>query len=316
MLVWAAPGCALRQAESDDSGLIEMTPRNSPMTQASHRPPSIMAIQALQGRTQMLAYSQLPWMFGRLPCVTTNYGETLLLDTGMDVSAHVTVDIAREQKFPTHLGRYGDVAYVNSLRLGQLNVRGFTAMVDDRQWELALFDQPIFRVRAWTLGCSVLQYSNFLAFDNRKCQATIGLQAFVPANLYPAKTTQWTSYQMYFLRRRPWVRIPVAGGVMDILADSGGGPRLILRPEQWEQLATRVVVEKRGEDSYPSWYGMRPVDVYVVKELTFGPLTLTHEPIWVRRVDEDPAPPTFGLGMLPNAVGVWDFENRKFWVGS
>ncbi|MGA2230601.1 MAG: hypothetical protein ABSH22_06850 [Tepidisphaeraceae bacterium] len=65
-----------------------------------------------------------------------------------------------------------------------------------------------------------------------------------------------------------------------------------------------------------NWYGMQPVDVYVVRDLTFGRLHLRNEAVWVRKGDDSGAEPSFGLGIFAGTVAVWDFHNHRFGVGA
>src|ERR1700677_396166 len=120
LLSLGSAGCSFRQAQLDTHGLTPMTPQNTPMTQAAAPMRPVQSLLALEGRTQTMPYSAAAWQFARLPCVNSASGETVLLDTGMDISAHVTLDIVRDNRYPIYLGHEYDVAYVPSLSLGNI----------------------------------------------------------------------------------------------------------------------------------------------------------------------------------------------------
>jgi hypothetical protein len=271
----------------------------------------VQSLLALEGHTATFPYSLGAWQFARLPCVNSPSGDIVLLDTGMDISAHVTLDIVRDKGYPTRLGNALNLAYVPMLSLGDVAATRFVAQVDDKEWQFSIFGWTLFRARAWTLGNGLLSSAKYLRFDNRNCCVTFGFD-----NFEPRSDLHWTAYPMYTHENRPWVHIPMAGGSIGLLADSGGGPRLILDRPQWDMLAPHVKVLHRASDQYPSWYGMQPVDVYTVANLEFGPIHLHNEPVWVRTGDDEGMEPSFGLGVLNNAVAVWDFHSRQFWIGS
>jgi len=312
VLLSALTGCSIQQTPLDKHGLTPMTPQNTPMTRASVPMRPIGSFLALDGKTQTLPYSPMPWEFGCLPCVNSASGDMVMLDTGMDVSAHVTLDIIRDGKYPVQLSRHPSVSYIPSLSLGGIAAERFLADVDDKEWQFSIFGLPIYGARAWTLGTQLLSHSKYLAFDNRNHCVTIGLEDFHGTN-----NLRWTWYDMYTYEHRPWVNLPVAGGKsMSFLADSAGGPHLILDREQWDDIAPHVQVARQMADQYPTWYGMQPVDVYVVRELSFGPLHLRNEAVWVRKGDDSGEEPSFGLGIFAGTVAVWDFHNHRFGVGA
>ena len=304
-------GCSVRQVELPHDGMVMMSPQNSPLTQRADGHGVVRFDAKFTGKTQVFLYDNLAWAFARMPCVRSDSGTLIMLDTGMNFPAHVTMDVVVKNQLPAHLGAPIDVAYVPGVKLGPDLAKGFPAQIDSKQWVLFGLGMPMYRARGWTFGSPILSKSEFLAFDSRLERVTIGFDKF-----QEDKEHKWISYAMPPNRIGvPMVTIPVAGKDMTMLADSAGGPRLILNKDDWDKISSGVVVEKTYKDDYPSWQGSQTMDVYVVKKLTFGPLKFEHEPVWVRNGAMLEQIPGFGLGLLKRQVAVWDFGGGKFWIG-
>lgn len=304
-------GCGLRLVSLDQRGLAPMTPENSPgvaMDSQGHGHAEFRPL--FTGHTQTHAYDPTLWRFAKLPCILSAGGDLVLLDTGMNFPAHVTLDVARDRRVPAHLGASFKFAYVDSLSLGEAAARRFPAVVDTDEWALRVLGLTLYRTRGWTLGCPVLDQACYLAFDNRNRRVTVGFERFSPP-----EDGKWSSYDMYPRGGLPFVRLPVAGQSVELCADTGGGPHLILDRAEWERIAPSVQVVRHSESEYPTWGGMQGVDVYIVRELTLGSISLKSEPVWVRKGPAREVPALVGLGPFADEVVVWDFLCSKFWIG-
>ncbi len=105
--------------------------------------------------------------------------------------------------------------------------------------------------------------------------------------------------------------VPIQGQMMKIMADTGGGPVLILSSADWQQLrpAVRVIGEKSGR--FPTWGGYLPVKIVTVEELEVAGRKTRHAELWVC---EKWPESTFGLGCFADRTLVLDFARQVLWV--
>jgi hypothetical protein len=313
ILQLAICGCGIHQVALDTSGLVPLSPLKLPVTMSSdgHRQAVSSFKFYLEGHTQTLAYDGLAWTFGHVPCVMADSGNLVMLDTGMNFPGRATLDVIRKGHFPAHIGQPFNFAAISELKIGRTTAHQFPVIADIREWEYRVLGVPVYHARGWTLGTPLLATANYLAFDNRLEQVTIGFEKF-----QPPLDHQWASYEMTpSALGLPIIKIPVSGQDVELDPDSAGGPRLILDQDQWNAVAPHVQVEKFYTDQYPSWAGLQTIDVYVVRELTFGPLVFKDEPVWVRTGKKLETTPTVGLGLLRRDTAVWDFSGNRFWIG-
>ncbi len=302
--------CGLHHVPLDPANLTPMTSANTPsLTRAADGTRSAQFRPTLTGRTATFPYNSLYWTFARLPVIESDAGDLVLLDTGMDAPAHITLDLARDLKLPSHLGQPFDFARADSLDLQTVTARDLPATIDRHQWVYQLFGLPLHRSRGWTLGLPLLRQTRYLSFDNPRKRVTLGFENFEPAN--PA---DWTSYPLTIHNNAPFVELPLAGQTIKLLADSAGGPHLILNPAQWELLKPHVEIRSHTTSSYPTWTGLQPVDVYTLRHLPLGPLHLYDEPVWVRKGESLESLPLLGLGLLEHHTTVYDFSAHLLWI--
>jgi hypothetical protein len=304
-----APIGCIRQVTLHSRTLTRMTPANVPTTRGADGTLASHFRPRLEGQTQTLRYDWLLWRIGRLALVRGDDGNLVMLDTGLNEWGRVTLDVAERGRHPTELSAPRPIVYCRSLLLGSVRFNDLPATAWPRTWQCDILGLPIYRMRGWVLGSWPLRKARFLAFDNRARTATIGMDDFVAP-----RTHEWSSYPMTWRNGVPFVDMPVAGETMPLLADSAGGPNLMLTRQQWDRIAPRLQIRRHREHKYPSWEGYEKVDAYFVRELPFGPLTLRNIEVWVLRADSNEQP-SFGLGVLPNATAVWDFAAKQFRVG-
>jgi hypothetical protein len=113
----------------------------------------------------------------------------------------------------------------------------------------------------------------------------------------------------------PEVEIDVAGRPLRLLADSAGGPKLILNPPEWASIRDHVRVTRTGRERYPTWDGFAEADVYTIDRLSIGPVTRRNAVVWVRRNPPGDLSPLLGLGPLDDCVVVFDYAGKQFWIG-
>jgi hypothetical protein len=305
-------GCGLRYRELGHRGVVPLSYVNSPATQRAEGGNRIEVQSTFAGETQTFRYDGTLWRFAKLPYVRADNRDLVMLDTGMSTDiARATLDVVRGGKHPAHLSKDLRFAYVRSLKMGKVEARELLVTVELGTWQFHVLGLTIYHLRGWILGMPLLAQAKYLAFDNPKARVTIGFEPFAPS-----PKLKWRHYPLEFREGDPWVRLPVAGQEVDFVADSGGGPRLILNAEQWQQITGRVRIKGRSKGRFPTWGGHRDVDVYRVRDLRIGPVKRGREEIWVRRGQPLPGEaPTFGLGLFEDAVAVWDVHGRRFWVG-
>ena len=312
--LWSS-GCGLQHVQLDSTGLVPLSAENAPVRVNEDGTSTITVATGVTGSTCTFPYDPLMWRVARFPIIESSDGIPVLLDTGHAPAARVTIDTAREAALPVHLEENINFAYAPQIRIGPLVVSDLLAMVDLRQWQFRVLGIPLYRMRGWTLGSPVLlTQTRYLAFDNPARQVTFGFENFEPSH-----EAHWRQYDLTLdsSARRPFVRVPIAGIELELLLDSAGGPRLILNPEQWEQIASSAVVLSRRRTSYPAWGGFQEVDEYAVKSLDIAGLGSTNSRVWVRRAPIlDNAPPLLGLGPLAKAIVVFDVAGGKFWLGT
>ena len=311
-LLLAATGCGLRYADLSPRGVDSLSSSNSPTTRTADGRNQIQVQPTFTGRTQTFRYDGILWQFAKLPCVRADNGDLVLLDTGLahDV-ARATLDVVRDGKHPAHLSKDTRFAYVRSLKLGNVEARELLVSVEPGTWQFHVLGLTLYHQRGWAFGMPLLAQANYLAFDNPNKRVTIGFEPFAPT-----PSLEWRHYPFEFRDGSPWVRLPIAGHEIDFVADSGGGPRLILNAERWNQISANLQIKRRSKGKFPTWGGHRDVDIYRVHGLRVGPVERGREEIWVRRGPSlEGETPTFGLGLFKDAVAVWDVQGKRFWVG-
>jgi hypothetical protein len=306
-IVVALAGC-IRRVELRPRGLVPMSAANSPVTQNADGSLTIPAPQ-LAGRSQTLPYDGLLWRFARLPCVRTSDTKRLvMLDTGMDWYARVTLDVVAAERRP--FLKEDEIAYVDRLRLGAAEARSLPAVTWSQTYEARVGFIPIYRMRGWILGNMLLSQAKYLAFDNRSRRATIGQEPFAPR-----PGLKWSSYPMRMRDDRPVVEVPLAGQHVPLLVDSAGGPKVILDPAQWKRIRPHVRVKRARRERYPTWDGFELVDEYTLERLQIGPVTRRNVVVWVHRKPKEDQLPLLGLGPLDDCVVVFDYAGETFWIG-
>jgi hypothetical protein len=265
----------------------------------------------LTGKTQTLPYAGLLWRFGRLPCArASDTNRLVMLDTGLNWFARVTLDVAADEQRPVKVAKDYTIAYVDRLPMGTIVAESIPAVTWDQAYDVRIAFIPIYRPRGWILGNMLLRQSKYVAFDNPAKQVTIGRESFEPrADL------SWASYPMGNRGDCPEIEIDIAGRPLRLLADSAGGPNLLLEQAQWEQIRDRVRVRKKTRDSYPTWDGFESVDVYCVESLRIGPVERRKAIVWVRPEPKEDAASLLGLGPLEDCVVVFDYAGKRFWIG-
>jgi hypothetical protein len=311
----ALAGCGLRYVELDRRGVTQINATNAPVTTQPDGSSSVRFQPTLRGATTSLPYDGILWRFARLPAVRAADGNLALLDTGMGDVARATLDVVKDGRHPAHLGDDIQFAHLKTLAIGSAVATDVPVVVETHQWQVRALGLPLYRTRGWVLGMPLLEQAKYVAFDNGRRRATIGFEPFDPATR--SQELEWASYEMTIIDGRPHVRLPVAGRTIEMLADSAGGPRLILRRADWDEIAGGVRVTRHRVEQYPTWGGHQSVDAYRVRRLPFGPLTLRNETVWVLRGDPANVVSAFGLGLFDDerAVAVWDFAAGRFWIG-
>ncbi len=297
-------GCGLRQVRLHPQDLATGPVGVAPIW-------SEPAPMVLRGATSSFPYDPLMWGLAQFPCIRSPHGDLVMLDTGLHDPARLTPDVARDQRYPAQLGEERCLAFVKQLQLGELTATNVMPVIETRQWQFHMLGLPLFKVQGWWWwGMPLLNQVRYLAFDNPGRKATFGMEDF-----QPGAGRRWEQYDMAHDRAgMAFVRLPVNGVELDLLADSGGGPRLILSRKHWQAIAPRTRVISRSKSRYPPWYGFEEIDVYRVKGLEIGPSRRGVTDIWVRQSDAKVRSSLLGLGPLSDSVIVFDFAHRKFWI--
>jgi hypothetical protein len=308
MLVICATGCSLQLVDLESGSITPISPDNAPLTISPDGHRSIEFTMRMTGSTQTLPYDRLIWLMTRMPCVRT--------DQGLADPARVDLDIVQADGYPAYLGEPVNLAYIHSLGIGSVTIVDFPAVIMTKQWQVRTLGIPIYRDRAWTLGMPILKQMKFLALNNPQKQVTFGYESFTQ---WP--TLNWHRYEMTFAEdTRPYVSLPVAGVELRLLADTGGGPSLILNQQQWDKIKHDLQILHHAVKDYPTWGKYRRADTYRVTKLKLGPVILNKPVIWVRHSDEskqtDEVGGLIGLGPLAHQVLVWDFEHGCLWIGT
>jgi hypothetical protein len=307
-LLLAATGCGLRYTQLNHRSLTPLSSSNSPTTRTDDGRNQITVQPSFTGRTQTFRYDGILWRFAKLPCVRADNGDLVLLDTGL---AHDVARATLDGQHPAHLSKEVRLAYVRSLKLGNVEARDLLVTVEPGTWQFHVLGLTLYHQRGWAFGMPLLAQATYLAFDNPNKRVTIGFEPFAPT-----PSLEWRHYPLDFRDGTPWVRLPIAGREVDFVADSGGGPRLILNAEQWNQIAGNLRIKRRSRGKFPSWGGHRDVGIYHVHDLRVGPVERDREEIWVRREPLiEGETPTFGLGLFKDAIAVWDVQGKRFWIG-
>jgi hypothetical protein len=301
-------GCGLRLAQLDRGGTVPLDEHNSPTTAegTGHR---IQASSILHGQTSTFSYDTNLWRFAKLPGVKCDDG-IVMLDTGLNSTAFVSIDVVKQHRYPAHLGEPVDFAYIKQVDFGKISITDLLAAIRSDQWQFHVLSIPIYRLRGWALGMALFRQSSYLLFDNSKRQATISFEAF-----QPSADRKWTCYEMITENYWPKVKLQIAGQTIQMVVDSGGGPKLILNPPQWQMIRNHVEILRHWSDKYPTWGGFQEVDAYKLKRLSIGEIELSNATVWVRRGKMLETPPLIGLGPFGQATLVWDFQRNRFWIG-
>lgn len=317
LLLAALPcGCGLTSVDIKARELAPWTSANSPTTSNADGTRTFTARPLLSGGgTLTFPYDPLLWQIAHMPCIRTSAGEVMLLDTGLiGVPLAVTLDVVNKNHYPTQTfipGSDFSMSYIGALPIGDMNVTDAPAWLQSKTFALQVLGLPIYRVSGWVMGHSLLSQAKFVAFDNLHRQATFGFTAFAPDD-----NMQWKALEVDPRLGLPFVRVTIAGKPFTMLADSGGGPHMILNAPQWQAIAPNLKVLHHQREKYPTWGGFQEVDAYVVERLVIDDVTLPHQTVWVRRVNKLETFPLLGLNMFPEQTLVWDYAHRKWWIGT
>ncbi len=254
-------------------------------------------------------YDRLLWLVAKLPFVKTDDGDHLLPDTGIGYPARTSATVISRRRWPTM--RQADLAFVESVSVGKGAFLDFGTTIENGVWQFRVCGIVVYELDGIALGIPVLKTCRYIAFDNPNHQVRFS----VTESFSPPVDSVWQNYPMRERLAVPWVTIPINGVSIELVADSGGGPRIILNPEQWKALAPNVRVVSHKESSYPTWGGPQPIDEYTVKNLTIGDKSIGRAKIWVRQPNGRDFAPTIGLGPLADETVVFDFERMRLWVG-
>jgi hypothetical protein len=314
VLLMSTSGC-LRLVGINNRQIAPLNVRSMPMAITPSGDREIKVVIAVSGATQTFDYNSILWRFARLPCIRSQPGFLVMLDTGMDAPGHITLDVVAAQKYPAHLGAPVDFAYLPSLNLGDVTFSNLLVLIETNRYEAQFLGLPLYRANGAVLGMASLGQTRYLAFDNDRREVTIGLEPFVPRADHVWESFPFAADLSGGLFPRPYVDLPVAGTPVRLLADSAGGPRLILNRDHWTKIESRVKVTHHRQNRYPTWGGFQEVDSYEVAELEIGPLKLKNTIVWVRRGQMREVAPSIGLGVLGKATAVWDFAGQRLWIG-
>jgi len=301
-------GCGLHYAQLSRTGVVEPDETNAPVTRNEDGSKTLKAACVLEGTTQTVDYDPLLWKATRLPFVRSDEGDLVLIDTGLRDLARVTIDIVSRRRDPIHLGEPFDFSYTPILRVSNLEVRHLVSVVESGRWELRFLGVPLYRASGWALGLPVIVMMKYLMCDNVRERVTFGFEPFVPS-----AALSWSSYPLTFRDGGVFVSIPVAGQTLELVADTGGGPTLILTPQQWRAVSSGLSVSRSWDKRYPTWGAFEEFDAHRVDELSVGPVTMHDATVTVRK--EAATDGLLGLGHFVHEVVVWDFVTKQLWIG-
>jgi hypothetical protein len=261
-------------------------------------------------------YDPLLWKVLRMPCLNAlgPDGEPclLLLDTGLGEGLRVSADVAMREGLPARTTP-PLLAWVDRLGLADgVSLRHVAATVHPMRWEARVLGLPVYRLSGYILGLPVLRAFASVEFDNRRRSVR-----FLPAAPFsPDEPRQWGTYPMRVDDGVLTALVPIAGRTLRVCPDTGGGPVIVLTPEDWAEIADHVRVLGHSRGRFPSWNGFVPCDRYTLDELGVGNYKLRRPTVWVRTRDEpaDPAPTLLGLGPLRHTTVVYDFKSMQLWV--
>ncbi len=318
----SSAGCGLRLVSLTDSIdsqiIIKIDETNAPVRVNADGRRSIHVQPTLDSSVEQvtLPYDSLLWTTTKMPFVRADEAagkrDLILIDTGLLGAPVVTLDVVARRQLPANLGE-PPFAYAKSLSMSGITFKDLLAWIEDQTWQFRVLGIPVYRLSSWVLGMPLLRKAHYLCFDNDRGEVTFG----VKSSFQPDPGWQWEEFEMTYPDGRPWVKLPVAGKEMMLLADSGGGPHLILNRAEWEVIADDLEIVRHNVDQYPTWGGFQQVDAYKVKTLALGPIVHRNALVWVQRKSERPVPPScIGLGPFRDSVVVFDFERSKLWIRS
>ena len=308
-------GCGLRYVDLDvdTDAIVPMRKDNTPIKYTDDGQILFTGKPLLRGTRSsvVLKYDRLLWWFTRLPFVRTDDKQLLLVDTGLHVAMRVTIDKVVKAGYPVLCAESGSFAYIESLNFDELALQDFIAGIERKTYQFFILGIPRNPPRRWYIGMPLIQQANFIAFNNRAQELTIAFHEFVPD---PALS--WQSYEFTEIEGRPHVRLMISDVPIELMVDTGGGPKIILDRSQWEALSEHVQIKRHTVSSFPTWGGFRAVDEYVVDRLQLGHVELRNESIWVLQDDSSGFRPLLGLGPFNDVIVVWDLNCNRYWIGS
>jgi hypothetical protein len=308
-------GCGITSVNIKAGELAPWTSANSPTIANADGTRTFSARPMLSvGGTLTFPYDPLLWNIAHMPCIRTSAGDVMLLDTGLiGVPLAVTLDIVDKNHYPTQNFLSSDfkLSYVGILPIDEMNVTDSPAWLQSKTFAVHILGIPIYRVSGWVMGSSLLSQAKFVAFDNLHRQATFGFRDFAPD-----ENLQWKTLEVEPHFGLPFVRVEVAGKPFVMLADSAGGPHMILNAAQWTAIEGSLKVLHHRRETFPTWGGFQEVDAYVVERLVIDGVALPHQTVWVRRGRNVEAFSLLGLNMFPEQTVVWDYGHHKCWIGT
>lgn len=246
-----------------------------------------------------------------------------LMDSGYPGSLYVNDMVVRDcdlAVFP--LGEDSDtgcpqgICAVPTLRIGQATVKNPPCLYAQRQWQLRVLGQPLYRNRAVLIGLGFMRFFPYVLFDNVRREVVVGLHdAFEPKD-----PSEWVSVPFVLEKTEGGSRvvldISLSGRKTRVVFDTGGAkPGLLLRDAVWQDLggapgaATRCALYEFG------WLPCRRV---IVPELRVGPLILKRGKAKVLSQNISPLENSEGilsLDYFKKTRVVLDFTRNLLWIG-
>src|SRR5262245_52663594 len=203
-------GC-LRLVSIRDRQITPLTERDVPLATTPDGNRVIKAAISVRGTTEKFEYNSTLWRFARMPCIRSQAGFLVMLDTGMDAPARATLDVIAAQKYPAVVGDDVDFAWVPSLSFGGIAFSNLLVLIETNVYEAQFLGLPLYRANGMVLGMASLRAAKYLAFDNERREVTIGLEKFAPTTNRTWESFRFVADPERGLVARPYVDLPIAG---------------------------------------------------------------------------------------------------------
>ncbi len=242
------------------------------------------------------------------------------VDTGCDLPVWLTSDIVVKNKLAilpvmssADIG-FSGLCHIPSLKFGPAQIRDAVGFYIEQQWHLRFMNITFYKHPDIMFGREFLKSFDYILFDNVNKEVGFSMDGAFK----PQKGEEWESYSFStdpaVHSDTIMVKMPIAGQVLEVAFDSGGGkPGLDLNKSHWQAIEKNLTVKRLVDTQITIWQGDRwPCIKATVSEISIGPKILKNADVII---DDNPEHlSVISLGYFQDTVVVLDYVNNLMWI--